>query len=93
MRGYTIKSKSEEGVYYLVNHWEKHKAFWVKPEKIKQSMLFKRATDASRSLTKLLKIMDDYRNDEFELVEIYELDTGLEKVTIARLVEEEGETI
>lgn len=67
---YTIKSTSEEGVYYLVNHWEKHKKFWVPPEKIRPSMLFKRAADAKRSLTKLLKVMEDYRYDEFEVVEI-----------------------
>lgn len=85
--GYTIKSTSSEGVYYLVNHWEQHKAFWVEPEKIKQSMLFKRACDAKRSLTKLLSIMDDYRTDKFELVEIYELDTELEKFTVVSEVE------
>ena len=85
--GYTIKSTSSEGVYYLVNHWEQHKAFWVEPEKIKQSMFFKRAYDAKRSLTKLLKIMDDYKTDEFVLVEIYELNTDLETVVICREVE------
>ena len=67
---FTIKSTSDEGVYYLVNHWEKHKPFWIEPNKIKPEMLFKRAADAKRSLTKLLKVMDDYRNDVFELVEI-----------------------
>lgn len=67
---FTIKSTSSEGVYYLVNHWEKHKTFWIDPEKIKESMLFKRAADAKRSLTKLLKVMDDYKTDTFELVEI-----------------------
>ena len=67
---YTIKSTSEDGVYYLVNHWETHKKFWEKPEKIRPSMLFKRSADAKRSLTKLLKVMEDYRYDEFEVVEI-----------------------
>ena len=87
MKGFTIKSTSPEGVYYLVNHWEHHKTFWVEPEKVKQSMLFKRACDAKRSLTKLLKVMDDYRTDEFVLVKIYELDTGLETPTIVAEVE------
>jgi len=68
--GYTIKSTSKEGIYYLVNHWEKHKTFWIEPEKIKQGMLFKSPSDAKRSLTKLLKIMEDYRTDTFDLVEI-----------------------
>lgn len=67
---FTIKSVSEEGVYYLVNHWEKHKTFWIEPNKVKKSMLFTRPQDAKRSLTKLLKIMEDYKTDEFELIEI-----------------------
>lgn len=67
---YTIKSTSEEGVYYLVNHWDKHRTFWIEPQKIKKDMLFKRVQDAKRSLTKLLKIMEDYKNDDFEVVEL-----------------------
>lgn len=70
MKGFTIKSISDEGVYYLVNHWNKHKTFWVKKEKLKPSMLFKSVAYAKRSLNRLLKIMDDYRNDKFEVVEI-----------------------
>lgn len=77
MRGFTIKSTSDEGIYYLVNHWEKHKTFWIRPEKVKQSMLFKRISDAKSSLTKLLSIMDDYRDDKFEVVELYELNSGV----------------
>ena len=67
---FTIKSTSQEGVYYLVNGWEKHYTFWATKEKLKPSMLFKRAQDAKTSLTKLLKVMDDYATDEFEMVEI-----------------------
>ena len=67
---YTIKSTSEEGVYFLVNGWEKHSAFWKKQNGISRDMLFKRPQDARGSLTKLLKIMPDYATDEFELVEI-----------------------
>jgi hypothetical protein len=67
---YTIKSTSDEGIYYLVNHWEKHKTFWIEPEKIKNSMLFNRVSDAKRSLTKLLKVMEEYKNDTFEIVEL-----------------------
>lgn len=68
---FTIKSTSDEGVCYLVNGWNKHKTFWIEPEKIKLDMLFKRAADAKRSLTKLLKIMPDYATDQFELIEIH----------------------
>lgn len=85
--GYTIKSTSDEGVYYLVNHWEKHRAFWVKRDELKPRMLFSSAGYAQRSLNKLLTIMEDYRTDEFELVEIYELNTELETVTIIKILE------
>jgi hypothetical protein len=37
---------------------------------MKISMYFNKPADARRSLSKLLKVMDDYRNDVFELVEI-----------------------
>lgn len=67
---FTIKCTSEEGIYYLVNHWEKFKTFWVEPSKVKKEMLFKRQSDAKTSLTKLLKIMEDYRKDKFEIIEI-----------------------
>ena len=41
IKGYTIKSTSEEGIYYLVNHWQKHKTFWIEKENLKPEMLFK----------------------------------------------------
>ena len=66
---YTIKSTSDEGVYYLVNGWNKHKTFWKRKEELKENMLFKTQGQAKASLTKLLKIMEDYRTDKFELVE------------------------
>ena len=67
---FTIKSTSDEGVFYLVNHWQKHKTYWIEPEKVKADMLFKSAADAKRSLTKLLKTMEDYRSDKFEVVKL-----------------------
>jgi hypothetical protein len=67
---YTIKSTSSEGTYYLVNHWEKHRAFWVDIDHIKTSMYFNKPSDAKRSLTKLLKVMEDYKDDVFELIEV-----------------------
>ena len=70
--GFTIKSISDEGTYYLVNHWDKHKAFWVRREQLKPSMLFRTAGYAKRSLHKLLEIMEDYKSDKFE-VEMIEL--------------------
>lgn len=67
---YTIKSTSEDGIYYLVKDWRKHKAIWITEERIRQTMLFKRPQDAWASLSKLLKVMDEYATDTFELVEI-----------------------
>lgn len=70
IKGYTIKSTSEDGIYYLVNHWQKHKTFWIKKEKLKPEMLFKTVGYAQRNLTRLLEIMEDYRTDKFEVVEV-----------------------
>lgn len=67
---YTVRSESPEGVYYLVCNWRKNKTFWVKQEELKSYMLFKTAAGARRSLTCLLKIMPDYSNDIFTLVEV-----------------------
>lgn len=67
---YTVQSTSHEGTYYLVNGWYKHHTFWVELDKIKPSMLFKRPQDARSSLTKLLKIMPDYKSDKFEVVAV-----------------------
>lgn len=89
MKGFTIKSTSDEGIYYLVNHWEKHKTFWVKPDDVKQSMLFKTSRDAKGNLTKLLKVMDDYATDRFDLVELYELNSGIGgTMTVCSVLEE-----
>ncbi len=69
---YTIKSISDDGVYYLVNDWYSHGTFWAKESELRKSMLFKRAQDAKASLTKLLKLFDEYKNDKFEVVEFKE---------------------
>lgn len=68
MTGYTIKSESDEGIYYLVKGWDKHKTFWIEPKRLKHDMLYKTESVAKASLTKLLKIMEDYRSDKFSLV-------------------------
>lgn len=67
---YTVKSTSSEGVYYLVNRCNFHKKIWVKKEELKRSMLFRRERDAKARLTSLLKVMDDYKNDIFEIIEV-----------------------
>lgn len=75
MKKYTIKSTSDEGVYYLVNGWNKCKTFWFGEESVMEDMgnakrfFFNKPSQARASLTKLLKIMPDYINDKFEVVE------------------------
>ena len=66
---FTIKSISDEGTYYLVNGWEKAKTFWKYGNEIKKTEMFKREQDAKASLTKLLRVMDDYLTDTFYIVE------------------------
>ena len=70
MNKYTIKSVSDEGIYYLVKNWEKAKTFWKTPSRTLQSDLFTRAQDAKRSLTCLLKVMEEYAEDTLTLIEI-----------------------
>lgn len=72
MAMYTIRSTSDEGVYYLVNGWNKHKTFWVELSDLNEEMLFSRPRFAKASLTKLLKVMSDYKTDYFQLVEFNE---------------------
>ena len=66
---FTIKSISDEGTYYLNKDWEKNKSFWKHGSEIKKEQMFKTASAAKGSLTKLLKVMDDYLTDKFYLVE------------------------
>lgn len=75
MKKYTIKSVSDEGVYYLVNGWKKCNTFWfdeksvLKNIEIAKMYFFNKPSQAKASLTKLLKIMPDYATDQFEVVE------------------------
>ena len=71
LKGYTIKSVSEDGTFYLVKDWRKNKAIWVKRDKLTQNMVFKRPQDAKASLSCLLKVMSEYATDEFTLVEFF----------------------
>ena len=67
---FTIMSESNEGIYYLVRDWRANKAFWVKKEKLTDNMLFKTEAGAKRSLTRLLKVMPEYADDKFTVVEV-----------------------
>ena len=68
MNGFTIKSISEEGTYYLVKDWRKNKAIWIKEDKLKQEHLYKSANTSIRALEKLLNAMDEYADDKFNIV-------------------------
>ena len=71
IKGYTIRSTSDEGVYYLVNGWNKHEAFWVEKKHLEKA-IFKTLGQAKASLTKLLKVMPEYNTDLFEYFAITE---------------------
>ena len=68
MNGFTVKSISEEGTYYLVRDWRKNKAIWIKEEKLKQEHLYKSANTSIRALEKLLNAMEEYATDKFNIV-------------------------
>ncbi len=65
--GYTIRSISDEGEYYLVKNWRKNKALWVHKDKLRQEYLFSSPAKAKQSLTSLLKVMDEYKTDKFSV--------------------------
>ena len=73
---YTIKSVSDEGIYYLVNGWNKYKTFWISQAEFNRNhnyyinnYFFKTKASAKSSLTKLLKVMPDYKTDVFSMIE------------------------
>lgn len=77
--GYTIESTSDEGVYYLVNGWYKHFAFWIRKKDYNANkarympiITFKTIGSAKSNLTKLVKIMPEYADDVFRICEISE---------------------
>lgn len=72
---YTIKSTSDDGIYYLVNGWQKRKTFWFNEKSVLEDVanakrfFFDKPSHAKASLTKLLKSVSGYENDNFEIVE------------------------
>ena len=63
-------SVSDDGEWYLVNGWKKYKAFWQQRENCTPYSTFKSVANAMASLTKLLKVMPEYRDDKFSVVKI-----------------------
>ena len=69
IKGYAIRSISSEGVYYLVNGWNKYLQFWTDEKHIDRA-IFTTIGHAKTQLTKLLKIMEEYSDDTFEYIAI-----------------------
>lgn len=68
MTGYTIKSVSEEGTYYLCKNWNKNKTFWKEEDCLNDSDLYKSPSYSIRSLKKVLEKLPDYATGKFTLV-------------------------
>jgi len=75
MTKYTMKCTSSEGIYYLVNGWKKCNTFWFNEKSVLEDkenakrFFFNKPSQAKASLTKLLKVMGDYKIDKFEVIE------------------------
>lgn len=68
MNGYTIRSESSDGIYYMVRNWRKNKAMWVKENDVKQEFLYSSAGRAIRAIIQLLSLMPDYATDKLSIV-------------------------
>lgn len=70
---YTVKSTSSEGVYYLYKGWGCSGTTGIMFDKNiphLQKHLFMSKKSAKASITKLLKIMDEYKDDVFEILSV-----------------------
>lgn len=82
---YGIKSVSADGTYYLVNGWNKHRAFWSRyPDPVKCG--FKTKGYAARSLNRLFEIMPEYLEDEISLVRFNEQTRKVEVLCVAERI-------
>ncbi len=64
---YAIRSDSEKGTFFLVKDWRKNRAIWSRYLDFGKC-LFKTESAAKASLTKLLKVMDEYAEDAFTVI-------------------------
>ena len=78
---YTIKSVSEEGVYFLVRGWYQHRKIWAKQTELNSDMLFKKPGFARRARNSLLKVMPEYKTDIFYLVFVDPEEKSVEDLT------------
>ena len=77
---YTIRSVSEDGTYYLVNHWNTYKTWWTRDADIIRNG-FKTPGLAARSLNKLIKFEPEYLNDHFTLMRFDEQNRTLIEIS------------
>ena len=68
MNGYTIKSVSKDGEYFLAKDWRKNKVLWVKKGNLKQEYLYKTYGYCEKALYKLIDEMPEYKSDTFYMV-------------------------
>ena len=66
---YAIKSVSEDGIFYLCKNWNHQRMIWRRWVELKKDV-YKTEKGALCALTKLLKIIDEYKSDIFYLCEI-----------------------
>ena len=77
MTYYVIRSKSDDGTYFLVNGWNKLKRIWAK--RYLPDTYFHTKGAAKSSLTRLLKVMPEYRFEIFDILHIDVLGNILER--------------
>jgi len=66
MTGYTIKSLSDDGEFYLVKGWRRNNALFVGKGSLKQEYLYASSTKAEAGVRKLLQeCPGDYDSDKF----------------------------
>ena len=68
MTGYTIKSESKDGEFFLAKNWRKNKALWVKKDWLKEQHLYKTYGHCEQALYNLLDTMPEYKSDTFYMV-------------------------
>ena len=68
-KGYTIESLSDDGWFFLCKGWGHRRMIWFTFDELKNEHLFDSPKDAKASLTKLLKVMPEYKEDEFRVME------------------------
>ena len=90
MNGYTVKSISNDGVYFMVRDWRKNKAIWVSFDMLKPEYLYKSSNTSIKALEKLLNAMEEYVEDKLSVVYIENRNmTEYGKITVKNVSKDE----